>query len=114
MDPFSVARPNAHRVQLDLFHDYRTNPALYPTWQAFLRDLPDAELVRVDSGPFAVEDCLDQITASILRFYDTKVRQDGRIAGCGLSWARKSFLRSPALASAILEVADRRSPAGGA
>jgi hypothetical protein len=77
MDLFSVARPNAHRVPLDLFHDYRTNPALYPTWQAFLRDLPDAELVRVDSGQVAVEDCLDQITASILRFHDTKVRQDG-------------------------------------
>jgi hypothetical protein len=45
--------------------------------EAYLRDLPDAELVRVDSGQVAVEDCLDQITASILRFHDTKVRQDG-------------------------------------
>jgi pimeloyl-ACP methyl ester carboxylesterase len=104
MDLFFLARPNAHRVQLDLFYDYRTNAALYPTWQAFLRekqpltlilwgqgdifftpeggeaylrDLPDAELVRLDSGHFAVEDCLDQITAAILHFYDTKVRQDG-------------------------------------
>jgi hypothetical protein len=33
-------------------------------------------LVRLDSGHFAVEDRLDQITASILRFYDTKVRQN--------------------------------------
>ena len=91
-------------MQLDLFYDYRTNAALYPTWQAFLRekqpltlilwgqgdifftpeggeaylrDLPEAELVRLDSGHFAVEDCLDQITESIMRFYDTKVRQDG-------------------------------------
>jgi pimeloyl-ACP methyl ester carboxylesterase len=104
MDLFFLARPNAHRVQLDLFYDYCTNAALYPTWQAFLRekqpltlilwgqgdifftpeggeaylrDLPDAELVRLDSGHFAVEDCLDQITAAILHFYDTKVRQDG-------------------------------------
>jgi pimeloyl-ACP methyl ester carboxylesterase len=104
MDLFFLARPNAHRVQLDLFYDYRTNAALYPTWQAFLRekqpltlilwgqgdifftpeggeaylrDLPHAELVRLDSGHFAVEDCLDQITASILHFYDTKVRHDG-------------------------------------
>ena len=104
MDLFFLARPNAQRVQLDLFYDYRTNAALYPTWQAFfrekqpitlilwgqgdifftpeggeayLRDLPDAELVRLDSGHFAVEDCLDQITASILHFYDTKVRHDG-------------------------------------
>jgi pimeloyl-ACP methyl ester carboxylesterase len=104
MDLFFLARPNAHRVQLDLFYDYRTNAALYPTWQAFLRekqpltlilwgqgdifftpeggeaylrDLPEAELVRLDSGHFAVEDRLDEITESILRFYDTKVRQDG-------------------------------------
>ena len=27
MDLFLVARPNAHRVPLDLFYDYRTNPA---------------------------------------------------------------------------------------
>ncbi len=103
MDLFFLARPNAHRVQLDLFYDYRTNAALYPTWQAFLRekqpptlilwgqgdifftpeggeaylrDLPDAELVRLDSGHFAVEDRLDEITASILRFHETRVRRD--------------------------------------
>ena len=95
-----LARPHARRVQLDLFYDYRTNAALYPTWQAwlrdrqprtlifwgqgdifftpaggeaYLRDLPDAELVRLDSGHFAVEDCLDQISAGIKEFYDTKV-----------------------------------------
>jgi pimeloyl-ACP methyl ester carboxylesterase len=100
MDLFFLARPSAHRVQLDLFYDYRTNVELYPAWQAFLRqkqprtlifwgqgdifftpeggeaylrDLPDAELVRLDSGHFAVEDCLTQITDGIVRFYDTKV-----------------------------------------
>jgi pimeloyl-ACP methyl ester carboxylesterase len=99
-DLFFLARPNAHRVQLDLFYDYRTNAALYPVWQAslrerqprtlvfwgqgdifftpaggeaYLRDLPDAELVRLDSGHFAVEDCLDEIATTIRRFYDTKV-----------------------------------------
>jgi pimeloyl-ACP methyl ester carboxylesterase len=102
MDLFFLARPNAHRVQLDLFYDYRTNAALYPTWQAFLRerqpltlviwgqgdifftpeggeaylrDLPNAELVRLDSGHFAVEDNLDEITDAIVRFYDTRVRR---------------------------------------
>ena len=107
MDLHFLARPNAHRVQLDLFYDYRTNAALYPTWQAFLRDqqpltlvlwgqgdifftpeggeaylrdLPAAELVRLDSGHFAVEDCLEQITASILTFYDTRVRQAAAVA----------------------------------
>jgi pimeloyl-ACP methyl ester carboxylesterase len=100
MDLFFLARPNAHRVQLDLFYDYRTNVELYPAWQAFLRksrpptlifwgqgdifftpeggeaylrDLPEAELVRLDSGHFAVEDCLPQISEGITRFYETKV-----------------------------------------
>jgi pimeloyl-ACP methyl ester carboxylesterase len=100
MDLFFFARPNAHRVQLDLFYDYRTNVELYPAWQAFLRkkrprtlifwgqgdifftpeggeaylrDLPEAELVRLDSGHFAVEDCLPQISEGITRFYETRV-----------------------------------------
>jgi pimeloyl-ACP methyl ester carboxylesterase len=100
MDLHFLVRPNAHRVQLDLFYDYRTNAALYPTWQeflrerrpptlilwgqgdifftpeggeAYLRDLPEAELIRLDSGHFAVEDNLDEITAAIRRFYDTRV-----------------------------------------
>jgi pimeloyl-ACP methyl ester carboxylesterase len=99
-DLFFLARPHAHRVQLDLFYDYRTNAALYPTWQeslrerqpltlifwgqgdifftpeggeAYLRDLPDAELVRLDSGHFAVEDHLEEITRGIVRFYDENV-----------------------------------------
>jgi pimeloyl-ACP methyl ester carboxylesterase len=100
IDAFFLARPNAHRVQLDLFYDYRTNVALYPVWQAFLRehkpptlvlwgqgdifftpaggeaylaDLPDAELVRLDSGHFAVEDCLEEIANRILHFYDARI-----------------------------------------
>jgi pimeloyl-ACP methyl ester carboxylesterase len=102
MDLHFLARPNAHRVQLDLFYDYRTNAALYPAWQqslrenqpltlilwgqgdifftpeggeAYLRDLPDAELIRLDSGHFAVEDCLEEITESIVAFYDANVPQ---------------------------------------
>jgi pimeloyl-ACP methyl ester carboxylesterase len=100
VDLFFLARPNAHRVQLDLFYDYRTNAELYPTWQAsmrenqpltlifwgqgdifftpeggeaYLRDLPDAELVRLDSGHFAVEDSLEEIASGIVRFYDERV-----------------------------------------
>ena len=99
-DLFFLSRPHAHRVQLDLFYDYRTNAALYPTWQqslrerqpltlifwgqgdifftpaggeAYLRDLPDAELVRLNSGHFAVEDNLRQIADGITLFYDTRV-----------------------------------------
>ena len=42
--------------------------------EAYLRDLPDAELVRLDSGHFAVEDCLDEIASGIKDFYDTNVK----------------------------------------
>ena len=100
MDLFFLARPHAHRVQLDLFYDYRTNAALYPAWQerlritqpktiifwgqgdlffnpeggeAYLRDLPDATLVRLDSGHFAVEDSLETIATGIRDFYDRQV-----------------------------------------
>jgi pimeloyl-ACP methyl ester carboxylesterase len=100
MDFRFMERPNARRIQLDLFYDYRTNVALYSKWQAFLRerqpktiifwgqddifftreggeaylkDLPEAEMHRLDSGHFAVEDCLDQIASNISRFYQQKV-----------------------------------------
>ena len=100
MDLFFLERPSATRVQLDLFYDYRTNVTLYPAWQAFLRerqpdtlilwgqddifftpeggeaylrDLPDAELIRLDTGHFAVEDKLEEIAAAILRFHAKQV-----------------------------------------
>jgi pimeloyl-ACP methyl ester carboxylesterase len=100
MDVHFLERPGARRVQLDLLYDYRTNVELYPAWQAFLRerqpkslilwgqndifftpeggeaylrDLPNAELVRLDTGHFAVEDCLDDIATGIREFYDRKV-----------------------------------------
>ena len=67
---------------MELFCDYRTKVALYPQWQkflhdrqgeAYLNDLPRAEMHRLDSGHFAVEDCLEQIATNIQRFYDGKV-----------------------------------------
>jgi len=100
MDFGFMERPNARRVQMDLFYDYRTNVALYPQWQRFLReyqpqtlifwgqndlfftpeggeaylsDLPNAEMHRLDSGHFAVEDSLDEIATNIHRFYTEKV-----------------------------------------
>lgn len=100
MDLHFLERPGAARVQLDLFYDYRTNVELYPAWQAFLRergpetlilwgqhdifftpeggeaylrDLPNAELIRLDSGHFAVEDNLEQIVEAIRRFHAERV-----------------------------------------
>ena len=97
MDSYFLERPGAKRVQLDLFYDYRTNVDLYPKWQAFLRDrqpkaiifwgqndifftrqggeaylkdLPKAEMHRLDSGHFAIEDCLPEIRGKMLAFFD--------------------------------------------
>jgi pimeloyl-ACP methyl ester carboxylesterase len=97
MDLYFLARPNAKRVQLDYFYDYRKNVELYPQWQAFLRrrqpntiifwgqedifftpaggeaylrDVPQAEIHRLKSGHFAVEDCLTYITEKIVAFYE--------------------------------------------
>ncbi len=32
-----MERPGAREVQMEFFYDYRTNVALYPQWQEFLR-----------------------------------------------------------------------------
>jgi pimeloyl-ACP methyl ester carboxylesterase len=97
MDLLFLARPRAKQVQLDLFYDYRTNVELYPRWQAFLRDrqprtiifwgqddifftreggeaylkdLPKAEMHRLHSGHFAVEDCLPEIRDKMFAFFE--------------------------------------------
>jgi nuclear transport factor 2 (NTF2) superfamily protein/pimeloyl-ACP methyl ester carboxylesterase len=95
-----MERPNARRVQLDLFYDYRKNVELYPKWQAFLmarqpktivfwgrndlfftpeggeaylNDLPNAEMHRLDAGYFAAEDSLNEIAEGMHRCYSEKV-----------------------------------------
>ncbi len=100
-DAANVAGPTNLRIQLDLFYDYRHNPELYPTWQkflrdnqpktvifwgqqdvffkpeggeAFLKDLPKAEIHRLNAGHFATEDNLPYIASHIISFYDTKVK----------------------------------------
>ena len=100
-----MQRPYAVRINLDLFYDYRTNVALYPQWQqflrdhqpktlifwgqddvfftpaggeAFLRDLPHAELHRLAAGHFAVEDNIDYISTVMHQFYDEKVAKRRR------------------------------------
>ncbi len=105
-----LQRPNAVRLNLDLFYDYRTNVPLYPAWQTFLRerqpetlifwgqddifftreggdaylaDLPAAEMHRLDAGHFAVEDHLDYVATHIRRFYARNVagaRQHASVA----------------------------------
>jgi pimeloyl-ACP methyl ester carboxylesterase len=96
----TLQRPFAKQIQLDLFYDYRNNVTIYPKWQKFLRDhqpktlifwgqgdlfftpaggeafvndLPAAELHRLNAGHFAVEDCLSYISEHIQRFYDANL-----------------------------------------
>ncbi|WP_243643620.1 alpha/beta fold hydrolase [Tenacibaculum sp. M341] len=38
LDFLRLSRPNAHKVNLDLFYDYQNNVKLYPKWQQYLRD----------------------------------------------------------------------------
>jgi len=106
MDFFTtIQRPHGRQIQLDLFYDYRTNVASYPKWQeflrkqqpdtiifwgqddifftreggeAFLKDLPKAEMHRLEAGHFAVEDCLDYIAENIHRFYQDAVSGKGK------------------------------------
>jgi pimeloyl-ACP methyl ester carboxylesterase len=100
MDNHFLERPDAKKVQLDFFYDYRTNVELYPKWQAFLKErqpktiifwgqndifftpeggeayldvLPQAEMHRLDSGHFAIEDSLDEIAAKMTSFFDNRV-----------------------------------------
>ena len=41
--------------------------------EAYLPDLPKAEIHRLEAGHFAVEDCLDYISENMHRFYSEKV-----------------------------------------
>lgn len=95
-----MRRPHAERLHLDLFYDYRTNVPKYAAWQAFLRerqpetiifwgqqdifftaeggdaylaDLPTAEMHRLDAGHFAVEEYLDYIATHMKRFHAQRV-----------------------------------------
>ena len=95
LDNFYLARPGADEVQLDLFGDYKSNVALYPTFQkyfrahkppllaawgrndpfflppgaeAFKRDIPDAVVRFFDTGHFALETHAAEIAAEIRSF----------------------------------------------
>jgi pimeloyl-ACP methyl ester carboxylesterase len=96
LDNFYLARPGADEVQLDLFGDYKSNVALYPSFQAyfrthkprflavwgrhdpfflppgaeaFKRDIPDAMVRFFDTGHFALETHAGEIAAAIRDFF---------------------------------------------
>jgi pimeloyl-ACP methyl ester carboxylesterase len=95
LDNFYLTRPGMTELQLDLFGDYQSNVALYPTFQAyfrahqppllavwgkndpfflppgaeaFKRDLPDAVIRFFDAGHFALETHAAEIAAAIRAF----------------------------------------------
>jgi len=96
LDNFYLARPGADEVQLDLFGDYKSNVALYPSFQqyfrthkppllavwgkndpfflppgaeAFRRDIPEAEVRFFDTGHFALETHYTEIARVIGDFF---------------------------------------------
>ena len=95
LDNFYLTRPGADDYQLDLFGDYKSNVALYPTFQqyfrthkppllavwgkndpfflppgaeAFKRDIPKAVVRFFDTGHFALETHAAEIAAAIREF----------------------------------------------
>jgi pimeloyl-ACP methyl ester carboxylesterase len=94
-----LTRPGMLDIQLDLFHDYQTNVASYPRWQAYLRerqpptlvvwgkhdlsftvagavaygeDVATAEVHLLDAGHFALDEATPQIAALIRDFADRR------------------------------------------
>ncbi len=90
-----LSQPGQREIQSDLLHDYRTNVASYPKWQAWLRehkpptlvvwgrndpsfiaagaeafksDLPNAQIHLLDAGHFALDEKTDEIARVILDF----------------------------------------------
>jgi pimeloyl-ACP methyl ester carboxylesterase len=95
LDNYYLSRPGADEVQLDLFGDYKSNVALYPTFQtyfrthkprllavwgkndpfflpvgaeAFRRDIPDADIRFLPTGHFALETHAEEIATAIIDF----------------------------------------------
>lgn len=95
LDNYYLARPGMDEIQLDLLGDYKTNVALYPTFQkyfrehqppllavwgkndpfflppgaeAFKRDIPKAVVEFLDTGHFALETHADEIAKAIREF----------------------------------------------
>jgi pimeloyl-ACP methyl ester carboxylesterase len=95
LDNFHLTRPGMTELQLDLFGDYQSNVALYPTFQkyfrahkppllavwgrndpfflppgaeAFKRDIPEAVVRFFDTGHFALETHAAEIGAAIREF----------------------------------------------
>ena len=107
MDTFFMERPGNEQVQLELFYSYGTNPPLYPSWQAYMReyqppalvvwgkndpaftvegaqayrrDLKDVDFNLFDTGHFALEEDCDTIAGHIRHFMASRAAGAKEIA----------------------------------
>jgi len=76
LDNFYLARPGADEVQLDLFGDYKSNVALYPSFQEYFRThKPPLLAVWGKNDPFFVPPGAEAFKRdnphTIVRFFDT-------------------------------------------
>jgi pimeloyl-ACP methyl ester carboxylesterase len=76
LDDFYLARPGAHEAQLDLFGDYKSNVALYPTFQKYLREhTPPLLAVWGKNDPFFLPPGAEAFKRDVARaevhFFDT-------------------------------------------
>ena len=96
VDQLFLDRPGNDAIQLSLLHNYQSNLALYDDWreffrkkqpktlivwgkndpfftvegaQAYLRDIPKAEVHLLDTGHFALEDPCEFIAQQIAKFF---------------------------------------------
>jgi hypothetical protein len=108
LDQHFLDLPQRDRVMLDLFYDYTSNVALYPTWQTYLRDqqpatlvtwgandryfvadgarayltdVPNAELHLLDTGHFALVTHAEEIADLIAAFHARHTAGDPTTAG---------------------------------
>jgi pimeloyl-ACP methyl ester carboxylesterase len=115
LDQRYLELPGRDQVMLDLLYDYQANVELYPRWREYLRadtppallpwgrndaffppagadayvdDLPDAELHLLDTGHFATATHSQEIAGLIRTFLDTQV---------AASSAKRSLNEAPGL-----------------
>jgi pimeloyl-ACP methyl ester carboxylesterase len=97
LDAALMERPGNKDIQLDLFLNYASNVALYPTFQEYFRkskppllaiwgkndpffisagaeafrtDIPDAQVKMLDTGHFALETHVVEIAAEMKKFFE--------------------------------------------
>ncbi len=76
LDNFYLSRPGADELQLDLFGDYKSNVALYPTFQEYFRTYKPPFLAAWGKNdpfflPQGAEAFKRDIPAAVVRFFDT-------------------------------------------